>query len=290
MPRSNIRLCAIVPVESGIFFEKVLEGIKKAENELEKYDVKIEYFQTKHHSISRQIQLLTHAIDLRPDGIVIVPVSTTQLNFLIDEASDNDIPVVTISDDAPYSKRFCYVGPENLNCGRLCGELMGNFMGSDSKILLFSGSTEMYGLKQRVQGFKEKIKISYPNSKITKIINYNEDEHLCYKKAYEELSKNINYDGIYVTSAIGTVAVARALSELNLENPPKLIGFEPSQETAPYIYDGTINTLIYQDSFSQGYLSIKTLFDYLSSGIVPEKDFINTKIEIAMQENIEKFI
>ncbi|MGE5473250.1 MAG: sugar ABC transporter substrate-binding protein [Ignavibacteriales bacterium] len=290
MPRSNLRLFVISPVESGDFFRNMREGMKKAAKELKAHDVKIEFLETKNHNVSRQLQLLAHAIDLKPDGIVIVPASATQLNLLIDEAADNDIPLVTVADDAPYSKRLFYIGADNYSCGRLCGELMGNFLCAEGKILIFSGSNELYALRQRVAGFKDKIKTSYPKMKIAKIINYSEDEEDCINSALEELSNLNGCNGVFVTSALGTEALAKSLDRLDLPSYPKIIGFEPNEFTATYLNQEKISALIFQDSFMQGYLSLKILYDYLSSGIVPEKDYVNTRIEIVLRENIEQFL
>jgi len=290
MPRANLRLFVVFPTESGCFFEKVREGMKKAAKELERHNVKIDFLGTKGHNISRQQQLLTHAIDLKPDGIVIVPASSTQLNLLIDEAADNDIPVVTVSDDAPYSKRLFYIGADNYSCGRLCGELMGNYLCTEGNVIIFSGSTELYALKQRVAGFRDKLKTSYPNIKISKIVNCDEMEENCINSAVEELSCISECTGIFVTSAQGTLSVVNALDQLNFPLYPKVIGFEPNEITADHLTQGKISALLFQDSFMQGYLSLKTLYDYLSHGIVPKKDCVNTKIEIVLRENIENFI
>jgi len=290
MPRANLRLFVISPTKSGYFFDTLREGMKKAAKELEQNDVKIEFLETKSHNVSRQLQLLAHAIDLKPDGIVIIPASATQLNLLIDEAADNDIPLVTVADDAPYSKRLFYVGADNYTCGRLCGELMGNLLCSDGNVIIFSGSTELYTLKQRVVGFKEKLKTTYPNIKISKTINYGESEEECFNSALAELARMSSYSGVFITSAIGTTAIAKAFKQLNLSSYPKIIGFEPNELTADCLMQGKLSALIFQDSFMQGYLSLKILYDYLSHGIVPEKDYVNTRIEIILKENLQNFM
>jgi len=290
MPRTNLRLFVLFPTESGPFFEKVLQGMKKAAKELERHDVKIDFLETKGHNISRQQQLLTHAIDLKPDGIVIAPASSTQLNLLIDEAADNDIPVVTVSDDAPYSKRLFYIGADNYSCGRLCGELMGNYLSTEGNVIIFSGNNELYTLKQRILGFRDKIKTSYPDIKIRKIVSCDESEQDCIISTVEELSSVSECTGLFATSTLATISVLKALNQLDPSLYPKIIGFEPNQITADYLEQGKISALIFQDSFMQGYLSLKTLYDYLSHGIVPKKDCVNTKIEIVLRENIENFI
>jgi len=242
-----------------------------------------------HNNISRQMQLLEQVINIRPDGIAILPFGTTELNHLIDEAVDNDIPVVTFNNDAPYSKRFCFVGPDNYSSGKLCGNIMGNFLPLESNILILSGSNDIYALKQRLLGFKDKIKSSYPEIKTLNIFDYAENEDICYTYIMNEFSNNNSIDGIYVSSAIGCNAIGKALKELNLSSPPKTIGFEPNKLFSEYITEGLFQAFIYQAPYTQGYLSLKTLYDYVASGLVPEAENIYTKNEIAMLENFDNF-
>ncbi len=290
MARSNLRLYMICPREGSCFFDKVSEGAKKAEDELKQYGVKIEYLHTTHHNISRQAQLLTQAMESKPDGIALVPSSMTELNLLIDEAVDSGIPVLTFNNDAPYSKRFCYVGPDNYSSGRLCGELMGNFLSSRGNVLILSGNNEVYGLKQRLLGFRDKLKMSYPDIKVLDVVDYANDESICHSYTAKELSTHKDIGGIFATSATGSMAVGRVLKDFKLPSPPKVIGFDPNRTISQFMQEGLIHALIYQDPFTQGYLAIKVLFDYVSSGIVPENENLYTKIEIVLRENLENFI
>ena len=289
MPRSNLRLYIICPEKGHLFFDKVLEGTKKAEEELEGQDVKIEYLVTPYNNISHQIQLLEQVKNIRPDGVAIIPFGTTELNLLIDETADNDIPVITFNNDAPYSKRFCFVGPDNYSSGKLCGDIIGNFLPSQSNILILSGSNHIYALKQRLLGFKDKLKSSYPELKIISTFDYSENEDICYTYIINELTNNA-IDGIYVNSAIGCKAIGKALKELKPSSTPKIIGFEPDKLFAEYIDEGLFQAFIYQDPYIQGYLSLKTLYNFVATGLVPETENIYTKNEIAMQENFKNFI
>ena len=290
MPRSNLRLYVICPNEGDHFFDKVYEGAQKAEEELSELGVTVEYLHSKYNNVSRQTQLLSEIVDSKPDGIAIVPASTTELNKFIDEAVDNDIPVVTFNNDAPYSKRFCYIGPDNYSSGRLCGELMSKFLCNEGKILVFSASNDVYASKQKLLGFKDRIKSSYPKMKILKSINYADDEETCYNLITKELKHNPEINGIYATSGTSSIAISQALKDLDLASSPKFIGYDPSKILSPYMIDGYVNALIYQDPFTQGYLSLKVLYDFVAHGIVPEKETLNTKIEIVVQENLENFI
>lgn len=290
MARSNLRLYVICPDGGDHFFDKVYEGAKKAEKELSELDVKVEYLHAKYNNVLRQAQHLASIINSKPDGIAIVPASTTELNKFIDDAVDNDIPVITFNNDAPYSKRFCYVGPDNYASGRLCGELMGNFLCQKGTVLVFAASNDIYASKQKLLGFKDKIKSSYPEIKIIKTVDCTDDEKSYYNLAVKELSGNTEINGIYTTSGIGSIAICKALKELNPDPLPKLVGYDPSDLLSQYMADGYVKALVYQDPFTQGYLSIKALYDFVSHGIVPEKENLNTKTEIVVRENFENFV
>jgi LacI family transcriptional regulator len=167
---------------------------------------------------------------------------------------------------------------------------MGKFLCHEGNILVFSASNDVYASKQKLLGFKDRIKSSYPKMRILKSINYADDEENCYNLIMKELKYNPEISGIYATSGISSLAISKALKDLDLDSSPKFIGYDPSKVLSQYMIDGYVNALIYQDPFTQGYLSIKILYDFVAHGIVPEKETLNTKFEIVVQENLENFI
>lgn len=290
MPRKGLKLYVICPDEESSFFNSINKGINKAEEEFGESETKVEFLRTRNNSPSRQAELLTQVLDLKPDGLAIIPTSSTELNYLIDEAVDNDIPVVTFNNDAPYSKRFCYVGPDNYTSGKQCAELMANFFKQSGNVIIVSDNQNVYGYKQRVLGFKDKIKSTYTRVKIQKTLEYSCEDDVCYLGAMKELSKMNNIDGIFAASAGATSCITKVLNKMNLPSPPILIGFDPNQSSFNDLEKGSVNALIYQNPATQGYLALKTLHDYVSYGIIPEKENIYTKSEIITKSNLSTYL
>ena len=74
-------------------------------------------------------QLMEIAISSHVDGIMVYGGDTEQMTSLIDEASLQGIPVVTVYSDNPNSKRCSFVGISGYNIGREYGRQVLNVMG-----------------------------------------------------------------------------------------------------------------------------------------------------------------
>jgi ABC-type sugar transport system substrate-binding protein len=68
----------------------------------------------------------------------------------------------------------------------------------------------------------------------------------------------------------------RDKNEITFDNPPI---------TQPYISDGSLTVVISQESYMQGYLSLKILYDYLVLNIGPDRKTALTRSEIFVRQN-----
>ena len=87
----------------------------------------------------------------------------TELNRLTDE---EHIPVVTFNSDIVGTRRSCFVGMDNRQSGRTAAGLMGLLTGGKGKVLIITGYFSNDVDNQRVDGFVEEAKKSYPDLEI----------------------------------------------------------------------------------------------------------------------------
>jgi len=73
-------------------------------------------------------------------GVVFVPGHRSRFNQLIDRFAERDIPVVTVSTDAPLSKRLTTICVNPRKNGELAGELMSHFVPRGSKVAVMVDS------------------------------------------------------------------------------------------------------------------------------------------------------
>lgn len=60
------------------------------------------------------------------------------------------------------------------------------------------------------------------------------------------------------------------------------------EETLKYIRDGVIYGVIVQDPYTMGYLGVKNLYDYLTTGAV-ENEHVDTGTITVTAENVDSY-
>ena len=89
------------------------------------------------------------------------------------------------------------------------------------------------------------------------------------------------------TSAYDVQAAAKVKVEYGLKDL-QLVGYDDQEETLKYIRDGVIYGVIVQDPYTMGYLGVKNLYDYLTTGAV-ESEHVDTGTITVTLENIDSY-
>jgi LacI family transcriptional regulator len=269
------------------YWDLPYSGIKKAEDELASYRVKIksyrynniteESFQTACNKLLKEIDTL--------DGLVVAPVlwSATR-EFLMNNVFN--IPIVVIESMLPSINSLCYVGSNPLKSGLLAGRLFSLFVDKKpGKIVVIRELPENYNINNRVEGFLVYMK-NFGDIEL-KLVGANRRENKeIFKQRTKELITNDNkIDGIFVPSA-SVGEVAEIVKEEGKGSKIKIIGFDPTEDNIKFLKDGTIDILISQRSDLMGYRGIHTLYKKIVlNEKVPKEIF--TPMDILIKENVE---
>ena len=89
------------------------------------------------------------------------------------------------------------------------------------------------------------------------------------------------------TSAYDVQAAARVKYEYGLDGL-KLVGYDDQEETLRYIREGIIDAIIVQDPYTMGYLGVKNLYDYLTTGSV-ENEHVDTGTITVTIDNVDSY-
>ena len=101
----------------------------------------------------------------------------------------------------------------------------------------------------------------------------------------EVLTQYPKIKGIYITGS-GVLGVCEAIKTASRSADIKIIANDFIQENIYWLMEGTINFLIGQDAYTQGYQSVMVLFRKLFDNKEPEKDCLYTEIVIKNKYNI----
>ncbi len=67
------------------------------------------------------------------------------------------VPLITVDNDAPGTKRICYLGTDNIKAGREVGKLVKEVMPEGGHIAIFVGKAEPVNAKERTKGVLDEL-------------------------------------------------------------------------------------------------------------------------------------
>ena len=205
-----------------------------------------------------------------------------KLNFLTEE---KEIPVVTFNSDIVGTKRLCFVGMDNRKSGRTAAGLLGLLTRGKGKILIITGYFSNHVDNQRVDGFVEEMKVSYPEIEIAGV-HGSFDETAQVERIIENVLKNDEeINGILVVSG-GQAGVGQAFEKLKLIKRPYVIIYDQTRKNEKALMEDTVDFLIDQNGYVQGYRPPYILADLLTKGEVPKGEFLFTDINIKTKYNL----
>ena len=73
--------------------------------------------------ITQQHQMIEDLLTRGADGIAVSPIDPVNQTDLFNDAAEETV-LITHDSDAPDSNRRCYIGMDNYDAGRMCGELV----------------------------------------------------------------------------------------------------------------------------------------------------------------------
>ena len=106
--------------------------------------------------ISDQKRIVQDLLTMGVDGIAISPIDPANQADLINEAA-RSAKVVTHDSDAPDTDRLVYIGIDNYQAGRLCGQLVNEAIPDGGKIMILVGRMEQDNARRRRQGLLDEI-------------------------------------------------------------------------------------------------------------------------------------
>lgn len=101
------------------------------------------------------------------------------------------------------------------------------------------------------------------------------------------LIKQQEIGGIFVPSS-SAFKIADYLGKITVKRKIRILGFDAHTNNLERLNNETIDFLIDQNPFEQGYWGLKILFDFLFFDKVPNKVY-NSPINILLKENVSSF-
>lgn len=289
--KKPLLLGVVMPSQGNGFFDKVQEGIDSAAGELRDYGVTVEVRTMRGFDSGVQLGLIRQLEEKGVDGLAIAPINSPEIARHLEELARRDIPVVTFNSDIEGGKRLCYVGNDYLKSGQTAAGLMGLMIPGGAQVVVITGSTQMLGHNQRIQGFRRCLEEEGLGIRILDIFENGDDDFTSYELTKQAMARYPQLDAIYMTAG-GVYGTCRALEDLTggtgffKGKKIRLITFDRQEHTRRYLESGILDATICQDPYIQGYRPIKILFEWLLGGKAPEAEFLYTSPDIRIKQNL----
>ncbi|MDL2249299.1 LacI family DNA-binding transcriptional regulator [Lachnospiraceae bacterium OttesenSCG-928-J05] len=288
LSKNPIRVGVILSSMQTPFMDVVLKGVRDAQKEVEKRGVSVEIHSIPGKDVDRTIELMDELKEKKVGGIALVPTDDERVREKIDQLAEEDgIPVVTLNADVSKSKRICFVGQNNERAGETAAGLMAECLPSNGRICVIGGRELNPAISSRTVGFINQLEKIRPDIELLKtfyVENENNSEE-SEKIALQMLAEYPKLDGVYVSSP-AILGVCKAFQKKGVEQRIKLISHDLLKENLQYLEDGTLNFLIGQEGYMQGYEPVMVLYKLLVEEIEPENTYEYTSIIIKNKFNI----
>ncbi|WP_299555523.1 LacI family DNA-binding transcriptional regulator [Seonamhaeicola sp.] len=271
------------------FWSEPKKGIEKAAEEIKNFRISTSFFTFDQFDSKSYVTAFKDLIAGDFDAVLMAPVFHKETSQLITHLDKENTPYVFINIDLQGFNTLSFIGQDSFKSGHLAAKLMSVMLADSSEIIIpvFRLNKGNYShINDRITGFKSffkekkssiKIKdIAIPNFKDLKVISSILDDHM----------KGRTIDGIFVPSS-RSFLIAEYLETAQLENI-RLIGYDTNEKNIQFLKNDTIDFLICQNPYQQGFNGIKLLSDYLVMNKAPNPNY-HSPMTIVTKENVDAF-
>lgn len=268
-------------IPSDPFWSVVKNGADEA---AELVGARLEYRAPSTFDMARMQQLVDAAIASSPDGLILSFTDEDALGSVVQRATDNGIPVITINSGGDVSGNYgsrLHVGQSEYEAGRLAAERMKE-LGVEKGVCI-NHEQGNQGLDQRCDGFVE----GFDGNADQLATTYDPTGIRSALVAY--LNQNSDVRGVLALGALAADPMVRAIRDQGALDMFTIGTFDLSPSILQAVEAGEIDFAIDQQQYLQGYLPVMFLDQYARHGLLPAGD-VATGPGFVTQENAAQVI
>ena len=267
-----------------IFFHSLIKAAEQKAEELKSFGVRVNIYKLKNLSDTYVEDVLRQVEEDKLDGIAMLPLQLPAVDCFIKRMKERNMPLVFFNLNSQEEEGLAYVGCDYYEAGRVAAGLIALSIGNKGKIVIATSyHKETLSFSERLNGFIDELDREYPE---IEIVNRDEDyifQEDDYSNILKVLSGNPDVKALYLVNP-GDYGLCKAVAGFFKDHRVKIITNDLVEEKMELLMDGTISAAIGQEPLKQGTLPLQILYDYLSLGVVPEKQYI-TNLSIHIKQN-----
>lgn len=252
--KSGKTIQLIVPSSKGTFWENALAGVQAA---VEEYGVTIySLAPEEEEDINVELQKAMQSLAGNPDAIVLAASDDSAFGPFLKEAAKRRIPVIAIESPLTSGKTASYIGIDHEAAGAEAVRQLAESLGGRGNIAIVASAAGSIDGSLREKGIRSRL-ASYPSLRLAGRVQCSEDESECQQVVGHMLDSQ-KIDGLIALSPEASAGAALELKRRQASGSIALVGFGSSPELLDLLQTSQIRKLIVQNSFSLGYLGVKT--------------------------------
>ena len=150
----------------------------------------------------------------------------------------------------------------------MAADALADTIGGKGKVAIISHNAGTSSAIDRIDGFVEQIKKSYPAIQLVAPLYSDGDPQKAMNQTMDTVRANPDLKAIYATNEGSSLGVATAIQSQGLDGKIKVVGFDASDAIVNFVEIGVMQGVIVQDAYQIGYLGIQTLSKVLGGQTV----------------------
>jgi ribose transport system substrate-binding protein len=240
---------------------------------------------------AEQARVVDDVIARKVDAIAISCDDPTACIDPINRAVAAGIPVITWDADSPQSKRFTYLGLDNLKAGHAGADLLIKAIGGMGNVAVLTGVPGALNLEERIRGFREEVD-GHPNIHVIATVVTNDDINLGVQAVEDTMQANPDIKGWYFAGMWPLFADRGSMpiwENASLHKGMKTVAFDALPVELELLRDGYLSALIDQKNWFWGYQTIQIVYDHVING-KSFPDFVDLGYNIITKNNVDALI
>ena len=239
-----------------------------------------------------QIGVVENIITRKVDGIVLAPLDDAALRKPVDEAMQNNIPVVIFDSGLQGENYVSYVATDNFKAGQLAGQYMAKLLEGKGKVAVLRYVEGSDSTTKREDGFLDALRAAGGIEVVASNQYAGVTTESALKAAENLLARfggttgNLQIDGIFCATEPTTLGILRALENAGYAGKVRFIGFDSSEKMLSALQAGELDGFVVQNPMKIGYLAVKTMVSHLRGEQVPRR--IDTGSILITKQNINE--
>lgn len=285
----SYKIAALIPEASAKneFWSEPKKGIEKATEEIKNFRVSTTFFLFNQFDNKSYLTAFKNLIKDEFDAVLVAPVFHKETIKLVEYLDKKNTPYIFINIEEKGLNALSFIGQDSFKSGYLAAKLMSVMIPDSSNIMIpvFRLNTGNYlSITERISGFKSFFNDKKSDLEIKDLVIPDLENTDGITKVLDEQFRDHIFGGIFVPSS-NAYLISKYL-EASKRNNIRLIGYDTNQENINGLKNDTIDFLICQNPYMQGFKGIKLLSDYLVMNKVPETSY-HSPMTIVTKENID---